>query len=611
MHYPAKEYKLFVALRRIVILSSCGIFLYFSSAFARAEETAKEPTASELLAQALTAFEKGDYAKTQAILLPLSSSKNVDALSWLGFMHELGLGVDLDEILSELYLRQATVRGDVAAARYMAWKLSDSDKPIEENAAAARYRALAEKNLAANPEVTTRIGWMTAVTENFPQNYERALNWNKEHADSNNKTANYNLGVLHEMGRGVSQSRKKAVSWWEKAADLNHPLALWRLGLYTEEGVLGKRNLKKAIAYYEKAAELGYRPAVERLINILESNDGFEAETEKALKWNRQAAIQGDAKAQSNLGFWYESGINIERDFNQAIHWYSYAAEQKDTRALTLLGRAYIMGRGVNTDYEKGHKLLAEASEQGSPLAKYLLGYIYKKGLGVEVDENQAFAYYQEASNLGLAQAQLLISENFFLGLAVDQDVEESLRLLQTSAEQDYHRAEMRLAHWYYKGIVVDQDDELFYYWTIRAAEHGSKVGDGLLAALDNTDEDLHTTVDQYWERAKAYSNRKAYLKKQREDYVRGSIKFKPPRPIDVIQPELPKYIMDKISEGRVLLRLQVSKRGFVTAIEVEESTHEELEEPTMRAVKKWRFAPSIRNGKPAIGQVRIPIIYN
>ena len=43
---------------------------------------------------------------------------------------------------------------------------------------------------------------------------------------------------------------------------------------------------------------------------------------------------------------------------------------------------------------------------------------------------------------------------------------------------------------------------------------------------------------------------------------------------------------------------LQISKRGYVTNIEVEESTHEELEKPTLRAVKKWRFYTILRNGK-------------
>lgn len=611
MCISARERHLIVVFLRMVILYCYGLFLHLSAATAAVEESDGKAAPSELLAQALSAFEKGDYIKTQAILIPLSSMKNPEALTWLGFMHELGLGVDLDDILSELYLRQATVRGDVAAALYMAWKLSDSNKPIEKNAAAARYRALAEKNLSANHRVTKKIAWMTLVAEEFTQNYDRALSWNKEQATAQNKTAYYNLGMLHDMGRGVHQNRKKAAAWWEKAAELNHSLALWRLGMYHEKGVLGKRKLKKAIGYYEQASALGYRPAIEQLINILESDEGFVTETAKALQWNRQAAIQGDAKAQSNLGFWYETGINIEQDFNQAIHWYSYAAEQKDTRALTLLGRAYILGRGVKVDHEKGRKMLIAASEQGSSLAKYLLGHIYKKGLGVEVDENQAFAYYQQASKLGFAQAQLLISENYFLGYAVDQDIEEALRLLRSSAEQNYPKAEMRLAHWYYKGIAVDQNDGLFYYWVARAAEHGSRVGQGLLAALDETKEDMHTTVDKFWERAKSYSNQRNYLKKQREDYVRGGIKYKPPRPIDVTQPELPRYIMNDITGGRVLLRLQVNKRGYVTSVVIEESTHKELEEPTLKAVKQWRFAPSIRDGKPTIGLVRIPIVYN
>ena len=195
MHLTARELKLIVVLLRTIILSYCCLFLQLSAAIAETEETIENTGPSEQLALALSAFEKGDYVRTQAILLPLSLKKNTEALTWLGLMHELGLGVDLDDILSELYLRQATVRGDVAAARYMVWKFSDSAKPIEDNAApAARYRVLAEKNLAANPTVTKKIGWMTTVAEEFTQNYERVLNWNKEQAAANNKTAYYKPG---------------------------------------------------------------------------------------------------------------------------------------------------------------------------------------------------------------------------------------------------------------------------------------------------------------------------------------------------------------------------------------------------------------------------------
>ena len=69
--------------------------------------------------------------------------------------------------------------------------------------------------------------------------------------------------------------------------------------------------------------------------------------------------------------------------------------------------------------------------------------------------------------------------------------------------------------------------DEQFYYWLARSVEQGSRVGEGLLTALDQTTDDMHTTVDNFWKRAQYYSNKKDYLKQQREDYVKGSIKYK------------------------------------------------------------------------------------
>jgi len=48
---------------------------------------------------------------------------------------------------------------------------------------------------------------------------------------------------------------------------------------------------------------------------------------------------------------------------------------------------------------------------------------------------------------------------------------------------------------------------------------------------------------------------------------------------------------------------------GLPISVEIEQSSrHRELDQAAIQAVKKWRFNPEIRDGKPIAGVVLVPI---
>jgi protein TonB len=61
--------------------------------------------------------------------------------------------------------------------------------------------------------------------------------------------------------------------------------------------------------------------------------------------------------------------------------------------------------------------------------------------------------------------------------------------------------------------------------------------------------------------------------------------------------------------EGTVILVIDVDASGNVTNVSVEKSSrNRDLDRAAMQAARRWRFNPSIVNGQPAPGRVRVPV---
>ncbi|HRN62722.1 MAG TPA: energy transducer TonB, partial [Luteimonas sp.] len=61
--------------------------------------------------------------------------------------------------------------------------------------------------------------------------------------------------------------------------------------------------------------------------------------------------------------------------------------------------------------------------------------------------------------------------------------------------------------------------------------------------------------------------------------------------------------------EGTVVLIIDVDANGNVTDVAVEKSSrNRDLDRAAMQAARRWSFRPSIVNGQPAAGRVRVPV---
>lgn len=155
--------------------------------------TGDAKSSDELLAR----FQQHTFTEGEAeeinFYLKKVSHQYVDAIYLRGLLHEHGFGVDQDQDMAHLLMREAASKG--------------------------------------NANAIYEVGRHYLLGIGVPQHYESALQWLKLAAESPHyrKNAMYELGNMYEQGLGVEQDAHTAKKWYERAAQKGHYEAEARL----------------------------------------------------------------------------------------------------------------------------------------------------------------------------------------------------------------------------------------------------------------------------------------------------------------------------------------------------------------------------------------------
>ena len=84
--------------------------------------------------------------------------------------------------------------------------------------------------------------------------------------------------------------------------------------------------------------------------------------------------------------------------------------------------------------------------------------------------------------------------------------------------------------------------------------------------------------------------------------------KTEPPVPVRTVAPDVPRNFARGGTAGLVTVGFIVDEKGNVQDPKVVKSSHPELEEFALIALKKWRFKPAKKDGVPVALHVVIPI---
>jgi uncharacterized protein len=128
------------------------------------------------------------------------------------------------------------------------------------------------------------------ITAYLHGDYAAALRLFQPLAEYGDASAQSNLGVMYEQGRGVAQNYREAMRWFRLAAIQGNASAQSDLG----------------VMYYK--------------------GQGIAQDYGEAMKWYRMAAEPRNLEAQFNLGVMYEEGRGVARDRVRAHMWFNLAA---------------------------------------------------------------------------------------------------------------------------------------------------------------------------------------------------------------------------------------------------------------------------------------------
>ena len=92
---------------------------------------------------------------------------------------------------------------------------------------------------------------------------------------------------------------------------------------------------------------------------------------------------------------------------------------------------------------------------------------------------------------------------------------------------------------------------------------------------------------------------------------LRADEKTEPPVPVRTVAPDVPSSFSRSGNVGLVTITFTVDEKGNVQDPSVVKSTHAELEEPALTAIKKWRFKPAKKDGAAVSVHVTIPIKFD
>jgi protein TonB len=92
---------------------------------------------------------------------------------------------------------------------------------------------------------------------------------------------------------------------------------------------------------------------------------------------------------------------------------------------------------------------------------------------------------------------------------------------------------------------------------------------------------------------------------------LRADEKTEPPVPVRTVAPDVPSSFSRSGGVGLVTVKFLVDEKGNVQEPTIVKSSHAELEQPALEAIKKWRFKPAKKDGVAVAVHVTIPIKFD
>jgi TPR repeat protein len=209
----------------------------------------------------LTAYRSQDYARAMQNWLPLAEQGAPHAQYNIGLMYAHGYGVPLDLSQAAQWYRKSAEQG-VVEAQFNLGLLYSEGQGVTKDAGEAR-KWLSKAAEQGDKRATNAL--VNLYADDAGQS--EALNWCQKAAAQGVASAQFELGVIYDLGRGVPSNFPEAEKWYRQAAEQGYGPALTNLGVLYYNGQGEKRDLVLAHEYFL----LGQMHGDPRASNLLES----------------------------------------------------------------------------------------------------------------------------------------------------------------------------------------------------------------------------------------------------------------------------------------------------------------------------------------------------
>jgi Sel1 repeat len=245
--------------------------------------------------------------------------------------------------------------------------------------------------------------------------YAAAMSYWRPLANQGDEAAQFAIGNMYELGRGVPQDYAQALAWYRKAADQGNAAAQWQLGYMYYRGQGVPQDYAQAVAWYRKTADQGNVAAQDALGSMYHEGRGVPRDDAQAAGWWHKAADQGDALAQDALGSMYPDAIefmlrNTESRHAEIILVLCFIAPLIFVLVLIALSRGRRLRKRVD---ELTHSVRGLINEQEPRYTRVLLGRATSRLMGPILPER---------SVRGLINEQEPRYTRVLLGRAKDKD---------------------------------------------------------------------------------------------------------------------------------------------------------------------------------------------
>ena len=144
--------------------------------------------------------------------------------------------------------------GTWAMPQARASDLQDGDAAFDAGRYPDALRLWSAAARTGDAQAAFNLGLLYDLGDGVTASAETALHWYRRAADAGLGSAAFNVGVMYDSGRGASVDRRAAALWYARAAALGQSRAAYNLGQLYEQGEGVPQNPGAAIAWYTAAS---------------------------------------------------------------------------------------------------------------------------------------------------------------------------------------------------------------------------------------------------------------------------------------------------------------------------------------------------------------------